>query len=86
MTNEKVLDNDDFLVATLECLRASAGIQRYEEMSEIGLTTSIQAEIDRLQTAHDAVTRHNIYCNIAAASYIMAMRLDHVERIYDNQE
>jgi hypothetical protein len=93
---EQMLDNRDYREATLECLRASAQAGGYENMEEPELRAVIENKVQALQSNNvvvdDALNaeisgadKHNIYSHLAAAAYIMAMRLDHIDKVYEKK-
>jgi len=82
MTNN-MLDNRENLNLTLECLRAAAGGGSYELMDEAGLVDQIKVQIDSLPFRPSGKNKHEIFTKIAAAALIMAMRLDHVDKVYE---
>jgi len=80
---EQMLHNKDYIALTLECLRASAHGGSYELMHEEALVDQIKQQLGRLDFKSDGETKHNVFCKIAAAAYIMSMRLDHVDKVYE---
>jgi len=74
---------------TLECLRAAACGGSYELMDEEGLMDQIEVKTHALGVPGSLASdvggqeRHEHYCKIAAAALIMAMRLDHIEKVHE---
>lgn len=81
---EPMLNNSEYVTLTLECLRASAGAMSYELMTEEALVDQIKQQLGRLDFKSDGETKHDVFCKIAAAAYIMSMRLDHVDKVYES--
>jgi len=84
---ENMLNNTVNLNLTLECLRAAACGGDFEEMDEVALFKQLRSQLDLLRYNGDSkklqTQKHDIYCKIAAAALIMAMRLDHVDKVYE---
>ncbi len=80
MTNN-MLDSTVNINLTLECLRAAACGGSYELMDEVALLDQIESRAHVLAHNISDQDRHEYYCKIAAAALIMAMRLDHVEKV-----
>jgi len=80
---EEMLDDTEKVQLTFECLRAAACGGNYEQMDAVALQAAITMQLGRLSMRPTGKEMHDIYSKVAAASLIMAMRLDHVDKVYE---